>query len=87
MSNQKSILPLKEAVLDPRCPYKNEQSIYNALNSARCIYDSAGRVVKEGDPELRACFIRMSGSPTGPLFMDLEAMARLMNKRRLSSVA
>ena len=87
MRPDSSIKPLRKALDDPRCPFDSEKQVYNTLARARPIIDSAGRVVDPGDPELLSCFIRLAGTTNGPLFLDLERLARLMDKRRLAQAA
>ena len=85
--SSKSLLPLSQAVQDPRCPFSKERQAYNAIAAARPTVDSGGTVLNEGDPELLACFIRLNGTDRGPLFVDLDRLQRLADKRRLSQAA
>ena len=83
----KHLLPLREAITDPRCPFDNERQLYQLKDGAKPTFDSAGKLVDPGDPEILSCFVRPSGRARGPMFLDLSRFEEVMRRRRLSTLA
>jgi hypothetical protein len=84
---QKALLPIRQAIHDPRCPYGTERQVYNTIANAKPVTNTVGKVVSRGDPELLACFVRINGGSQGPIYVDLNRLERLMDKRRLGQSA
>jgi hypothetical protein len=75
-------LLLEEATKDSRCPFKNARQIHNLKFRSTPKVDSRGNVVHPGDPEFLALFSRPVSGTKSMLFLDMEGLDALMEKRR-----
>ena len=82
-----ALLTVAEAVEDPRTPWRRAKQLYHFVETCRPTRDSKGNVIDRGDPEMLACFIRLSSAPRAALFVDIERLVKVIGSRRLDAEA
>lgn len=80
------LLTIDQAVEDPRCPWTSRKKVHNAIQGARPIKDTAGNILKPGDPELLSVFVRPYLSQRSPIFIDVQRLGEVLDRRRIGTV-
>jgi hypothetical protein len=81
------LVTVNQALKDPRIPFTSRKGLYQTIERARPKRDSKGNVVDPGDPEFLSAFIRPSGRSRGPIFIDVDRLSEVLDKRRLGGAA